>query len=80
MPDILPVRLQDKLRYRKPELRKQGKQVIKLHLAKNAAVLAAFLITFSLLKRESNQREKISRGIFDINKLLVSLKFPVWSA
>jgi len=59
MPDILPVRMQDKLRHRKPEVRKQGKQVIKLHLAKECRNKNAAFLTFSLLKRESKQRERI---------------------
>jgi hypothetical protein len=39
MPDFLPVRMQDQLRYRKPEVRKQGKVI-----AKRNAAIAQLLI------------------------------------
>jgi hypothetical protein len=46
MPDFLPVRMQDQLRYRKPEVRKQGKVIAK----QNAASLrAAFFFDFYIV-------------------------------
>ena len=43
VPDFLPVCLQDKLRYRKPAVREQGKQVIShLHDQKCRRLSAAF--------------------------------------